>query len=79
LTPQFLKSAGKKTIKGIGIKKCRDGREDKLKWVGQEELEYRTDVREKREVKVRVKKEKGELYKCQLNIIEELILAHRRS
>jgi hypothetical protein len=28
---------------------------------------------------VRVKKEKGELYKCQLNIIEELILAHRRS
>lgn len=41
--------------------------EDKLKWVGQEELENRTDVREKREVKVRVKKEKGELCKCQLN------------
>lgn len=25
------------------------------------------------------KPEKGELYKCQLNIIEELILVHRRS
>ena len=77
MTPQFLKSAGKKTIKGIGIKKCRDGRQ--MKWVGQEELENWTDLREKREVKMRVKKEKGELYKCQLNIIEELILAHHRS
>jgi hypothetical protein len=32
LTPQFLKSAGKKTIKGIGIKKCRDGRQIEMGW-----------------------------------------------
>jgi len=32
LTPEFLKSIGKKTIKGIGFEKCRDGSQIEMGW-----------------------------------------------